>query len=128
MIKNKIWITVGLIALIVLTGALKEVWGGFLFFSLSFLTALCLYWAFVFIYKYLEDYKWHFDEDFAYYKAQTINSTSLTEKDFDMARDVYVQKYKKSLVRDKMIDIFKIIFCLSLAITCIGAMCSGVVA
>ncbi|MBE7073768.1 MAG: hypothetical protein E7379_01600 [Clostridiales bacterium] len=72
----------------------------------------------------MEDYKWNFEEDFAYYKAQTINSTSLTEKDFEMARDVYVKKYKQSLARDKMIDIFKMLFCLSIAITCIVAMCT----
>ncbi|MBQ8792986.1 MAG: hypothetical protein IJZ62_05240 [Clostridia bacterium] len=125
MIKNKIWITAGLIALIVLFGLLKEVWKGFVYFSVSFLVVLCFYWAFIFIHKYLEDYKWHFDEDFAYYKAQTINSTALSEQDFEMAKDVYIKKYKNSLVRDKIIDICKILFCLAIAVTCIVAMCTA---
>jgi len=124
MIKNKIWISIGLLVLIILFACLKEIWKGFIYFSLSFLVGLCFYLTFVLIHKYLEDYKWNFEEDFAYYKAQTINSTSLTEKDFEMARDVYVKKYKQSLARDKMIDIFKMLFCLSIAITCIVAMCT----
>ena len=127
MIKNRIWISIGLGALVVLFGCLKDVWKGCLYLSISFLVLLSFYWAFVFIYKYLEDYKWNFEEDFAFYKAQTINSSAITEVDFEKARDVYIKKYKKSLTRDKMIDIFKILFCLSIGITFIVAMCTNII-
>ncbi|MBO5394941.1 MAG: hypothetical protein J6A28_03450 [Clostridia bacterium] len=125
--KHKYIVTAVLASLIILSGCLKGVWSGFIYFAVSFLALLSLYWGAVLIYKYIDDYKWQFEEDFAYYKAQTINSTSITEKDFEAARALYVKKFKRTLVRDKIIDIFKILFCLSMVVICIVALCSGVI-
>ena len=59
--KNKIIITSILAGLIILTACLKNVWTGFVYFSVSFLAALCLFWCGMFIYSYIENYKWHFE-------------------------------------------------------------------
>lgn len=115
-----------LLTLTIIFACLRSVWAGFVFFALSIFAVLCLYLAVIFIIKYLEDYKWHFEEDFAFYKASIINSSNLTEEDFEAGKAVYIKKFKKTLLRDKFIDIFKIIFCISLAITCVVAMSSGV--
>ena len=125
--KNKYLISGILFAIMILFGCLKTVWSGFIYFSVSSLAVLCLFWSVFFIYQYIDTYKWHFEEDFAFYKATVINSSAITDEDFEAGRKVYVKKFKKTLVRDKMIDIFKILFCLSFAITCIVAMTTGVV-
>ena len=124
--KYKYWIlgTFGLLAII--TGALKDVWGGFSYIALSFLSLFCFYLGAVFIYQYLVDYKWNFEDDFAYYKAETINSSALTEQEFEEHRDIFIKKYKNSIARDKTIDIFKILVCFSIAITAIVVLCTNV--
>ena len=125
--KNKIIITSILAGLIILTACLKNLWTGFIYFSVSLLAVLCLFWCGMFIYSYIENYKWHFEEDFAYYKAEIINSTSIGEQDFETARPVYIKKFKRTQMRDKVIDVFKVLICFSLAITCIVTLATGVV-
>ena len=124
--KYKFWVlgTLGLLA--VVSAALKEVWGGFSYIALAFLCAFCIYLGAVFIYQYLVDYKWHFDEDFAYYKAETINTSALSEEEFEQNREIFIKKYKNSIAREKIIDIFKILVCFSIAITGIVLICTNV--
>lgn len=124
--KYKYWVLGALGLLAVVTGALKDLWGGFSYIALSFLVLFCLYLAAVFIYQYLEDYKWHFDEDFAYYKAETINTSALSEEEFEKNREIFIKKYKNSIAREKTIDIFKILVCISIAITGIVLLCTNV--
>ena len=124
--KNRFWVlgTIGLLA--VVSVCLKDVWSGFSYLSISFLCAFCLYLAAVFIYQYISDYKWGFDEDFAYYKAETINESSISEEEFEKHRDIFVKKYKNLIARDKMIDICKIVVCFTLAIVCMVVICTNV--
>ena len=126
MMKYKFWVLLTLGVLAVGFALLKDVWGGFIIFSISFLCLFCLYLAAVFIYQYLSDYKWGFEEDFAYYKAEMINSTAISEEEFENHRDAFIKKYKNSIARDKMIDIIKIVMSIMGAIICIVALCTGV--
>lgn len=120
--RDRYIITAVLVLLIAAANVLVSTWMGFSYIAVSFVIVLALYWMAVFIYQYIEDYKWGFEEDFALYRAQTINATAISEQDFDMARDVYVKKFKKTLIRDKLIDISKMLVCVSVIVACIVAM------
>ena len=125
--KNKIIISSVLVGLIVITACLKSVWTGFLYFAVSSLALLCLYWCGMFIYQYIDNYKWHFEEDFAFYRAEVINSTGISEADFEAGKNAYIKKFKRTQIREKLIDIFKILISFSLAITCIVVMATGAI-
>lgn len=125
--KYKYIITAILAGLLALFVCLNTVWDGSSYVAAALLIVLALYWAAVFIYNYVDDYKWNFEADFALYKANVINSTSISEKDFEIARKFYIKKFKRSLVRDKIIDIFKILFCFSIVATSLVAIfCWGI--
>ena len=125
--KNKVVISSILLGLIVLFLCLKAVWAGFVYFATSFLSLFCFYWGAMFIVAYYQEYKLNFSEDFAFYKAQVVNAKNISEEEFEADRKFYVKKFKRSLTRDKVVDMFKILFCLSFAITCIVSMCTGII-
>jgi len=123
--KRNILITVGLIVLIVLFVCLKSLWEGFMYFSLSFLSLLSLYWLFNYIIYYLEDYYYNFESDFIEYKAELINSTSLTSQEIENDLNQYIKKYKKSIRKYKLIDITKILFFVMVFVICMVSMAKG---
>ncbi len=122
---RNILITVSLLIVAVVTACLNDFWAGFVYFSLTSLSALCIYWGVIFILRYREDYFLSFQEEYKFYKINLINSSNLTLEDIEKNDKYYIKKFKKTLLRDKVIDIFKIILAFMFAIICIVAMATG---
>ena len=116
---RNLFVTLGLLILIILFASLQSLWGGLVYFALSFTIILCIYWLIVLIVQYINDYYKTFDEDFKLYCNHLINSTSITTQDINNNLVFYKKKYKKSILRDKIIDITKMLFTLSILISCI---------
>ncbi len=123
--KKNIIISAIFLALIVTTVLLKSVWAGFIYFSLSFVIILAVYWLIRLILYYYEDYFLSFEEDFKQYKAEIINSTALTNEIFEQNIDEHIKKFKKSLRKYKLIDIAKMLFVLMIIVVCIVAIAQG---
>ena len=123
--KRNLIISFILALVMVVSICLKSVWGGFIYFSLSSLTLLGIFWFINLIINFLEDYYYSFEEDFKEYKAEMINSTALTSETFEENRPLYIKKYKKSLRRYKFIDICKMLFLLMVVVICIVVMAKG---
>ena len=113
------------LVLAIIFACLTDLWTGLFYFSLSIITGLWLYWAVIFILRYREDYYFNFKEDFRFYKIQLVNSSNLTIEDIDKNEKYYIKKFKKTLIRDKIVDIFKILLALVFAIICVVAMAKG---
>ena len=75
---RNILITVSLLIVAVVTACLNDFWAGFVYFSLTSLSALCIYWGVIFILRYREDYFLSFQEEYKFYKINLINSSNLT--------------------------------------------------
>lgn len=117
------WIVSGvLIALTVLFACLKFVWVGFVYFGVSSLSLLCLYWIYERIKLYRKDYHLNFEQAFIAYKADYINYSNSSTEDFENNIQEHYKYFKKMLRREKFIDIFKIIFILMVFVVCIVAM------
>lgn len=107
-------VTAVLLILIVLFASLQSFWKGLVYFALSFLIVLCLYWLIILLLQYINDYYKTFDEDFKIYCSEIINSTSATSQDINDNIDYYRKKYKKSILRDKLFDIAKMLVAISI--------------
>ena len=103
-----------LLALVIIFTALKSVWSGFVYFAIPFMALLCLYWIVLLILYYKEDYYDNFEEDFRRFKAETVNTYNVSTEEFENNINFYIKKLKKSLRFDKTIDVFKIIFVLTI--------------
>lgn len=123
--KRNFIVSTILIILMITALCLKSVWLGFMYFSLSFLILLCLYWIINLILYYLQDYYYSFEEDFMQYRAEVINDSLVTTASFDENKELYIKKFKKSLRKYKLIDIAKMIFLLMVVVVCIVAMARG---
>ena len=121
---RNILVTGILIVLIVLFAALQSFWQGCLYFALSFMIILSIYWIVIFILQYIEDYYKSFDDDFKAYCVELINRTELTTSQVSSNIEFYKKRYKKTLIRDKLIDIAKMFVALSIIIACIIGMAS----
>lgn len=121
---RNILVTGILIVLIVLFAALQSFWQGCLYFALSFMIILSIYWIVIFILQYIEDYYKTFDDDFKEYCVELINRTELTTSQVSSNIEFYKKRYKKTLIRDKIIDIAKMLVALSIVIACIIGMAS----
>ena len=121
---RNILVTGILIVLIVLFAALQSFWQGCLYFALSFMIILSIYWIVIFILQYIEDYYKAFDDDFKAYCVELINRTELTTSQVSSNIEFYKKRYKKTLIRDKIIDIAKMLVALSIIIACIIGMAS----
>ena len=123
--KRNIIVSVILLVLMITTVCMKSLWIGFVYFSLSFLAVLCMYWFAVLITYYIEDYHNNFEEDFKEYRAEIINSSTLTSEEFDQNQQQHLKKFKKSLRKYKLIDIVKMLFLVMVIVACIVAMAKG---
>ena len=103
----------------ILFGVLRNVWQGFSYFSVSCCIILCIYWIIVFVIEFIEKYYKNFNEGFNEYKVYLINSTTLTTEDFENNKNLYLDKYKRMIRKDKALDIFKILICLLILSVCI---------
>lgn len=113
------WIISGvLIIFSLIFSILKSVWAGFIYLGVICLSLLCLYWIYIRVNLYILEYHKNFDKEFLMYKADKINSTDISSEDFENNKAFYVKKFKKSLRKDKLIDLSKIFFMLTLFIVC----------
>ena len=115
-------ITLILLVLIILFVSLQSLWGGLVYFALSFLIVLAIYWIVVFILQYINDYYKSFDEDFKFYCIDLINSTNMTTSEVNENIEELKKDYKKSIIRDKIVDIAKILVAVSVIAACIAGM------
>ena len=104
-----------IIVLCIIFALLIDVWAGFSYFVFSFMTLLTLVWAGYLIYNYLTDFKKQLDEDFDYFKAEKINSTSVTSEEFEKNELAYRKEFNKSARKTKLLEICKIILCFGFA-------------
>ena len=104
-----------IIVLCIIFALLIDVWASFSYFVLSLMTALTLVWAGYLIYNYLTDFKKQLDEDFDYFKAEKINSTSVTSEEFEKNELAYRKEFNKSARKTKLLEICKIILCFGFA-------------
>lgn len=115
-------VTISLLVIIILFISLQSLWEGCVYFGLSFGVVLCLYWTIILILQYYQDYYKYLEEDFKNYCVRLINSTNMTTEDVNSNKDQIMKLYKKYIRKDKIIDISKILFVISLAIVCIVGM------
>ena len=115
-------VTLILLVLIILFASLQSFWGGLVYFALSFLIILSIYWIVIFIIQYINDYYKSFDEDFKFYCIDLINSTNMTTSEVNKNIEELKKSYKKSLIRDKIVDIAKILVAVSVIAACIAGM------
>lgn len=100
-----------IIVLCIIFAFLIDVWEGFSYFVLAFMAVLSLVWAGYLIVNYLTDFKRQLNDNFAYYKAEKINSTSVTSEEFDKNELAYRKEYNKTTCKSKILEICKIILC-----------------
>lgn len=115
-------ITGGLASLTITFACLKSVWAGFIYLGIICITLLCLYWIYIRAVQYKIDYYDNFEKAFIVFKADYVNSSNITTEEFENNQDVYLKEFKKLLRKDKLIDIFKILFIVVVLIVCIVAM------
>ncbi len=122
--KDKIIYIVSAVAIVlsIIFALLIQVWSGFSYFVLSILALLALAWAGHLIYSYLTSFKEELNEDFEYYKAETINSKGVSSEEFEKNLSYYKKQFNKTVIKDKIIYISKIIFAFGIAILFIMAM------
>ena len=114
--KNIVYIiSAVIIVLCIIFALLIDVWASFSYFVLSLMTILTLVWAGYLIYNYVTDFKKQLDDDFAYYKAEKINSTSVTSDEFEKNEQAYRKEFNKSARKTKFLEICKIILCFGFA-------------
>lgn len=111
--------------LLVLSGIfalLVQAWAGFTYFVLTMLMLLALLWAGYLIYQYFTSYKTELKEDFKLFKAETINEKNISDAEFENNISLYEKQFKHSILKDKLIYLFKILFCFAIAVLFITAM------
>lgn len=114
--KNIVYIiSAVIIVLCIIFALLIDVWASFSYFVLSLMTILTLVWAGYLIYNYVTYFKKQLDDDFAYYKAEKINSTSVTSDEFEKNEQAYRKEFNKSARKTKFLEICKIILCFGFA-------------
>lgn len=116
------WVISGIFAILCIVFAmLKSVWTGFIYFAITFLSLLCLFLVFLRIKLYIKEYHTDIEKEFKGYKADYINTNNISEEEFEANKLFHLKKFKKNLRSYKFIDIFKILFILSIVAICIFA-------
>lgn len=118
-------ITLGGVVFILLFGFLKTFWFGFVYFSFAFLVLLCAYWLYHLISSYIFNFHKNLQDRYNYYCAKLVNTTNLTITEIAADNEKFFQSFKKSLRREKFIEILKIAVVLALLISCVALLFSG---
>lgn len=118
-------VTAVLAILVAVFGLLRTIWTGFAYFSLVALVAICLYWLFVLIKTYIYDFHKDINEKYKIYCAQIVNSTSINLEDIENNNDKYFAEFKKTLRKEKIFEILKMILVATLLITCVSLFFTG---
>ncbi len=117
--------TITAVILILLFGFLNSVWAGFSYFALSFFVLICLYWLWVLIYSYIHNYHKNLDERFKLYCATLINNSNLSVEQINANLNFYFKKFKKTLLKEKIFEVCKMLVVLTILISCISLFFSG---
>ncbi len=120
--KNKIFVTISAILLILLFAFLRSVWAGFVYFSISILIVISFYWIIVIILDYIYEFRTKDLEGFKMFCAELINISDITSQDIENNKQEYIKKYKKSILKYKFIEWVKILFLVSLIVISIISM------
>jgi hypothetical protein len=75
----------------------------------------------VFIINYVEDYHINFEQYFEEYRNEEIALKRISTEEFEKNREEFIKKYKKIILRDKIVDICKILCLLAFIVICIIA-------
>lgn len=118
-------LTLGGVVFILLFGFLKTFWEGFVYFSFVIFVALCLYWLYVLINSYITSFYKNLQERFNLYCAKLVNSTNLTMSEIVADNERYFQSFKKSLRKEKFLEICKMIVVLAILVSCVVLLFSG---
>lgn len=108
-------VTAGLIALAALFAILNKVWSGFVYFVLSSMLLLALFWAVWLIFQFFTTYKQELDESFKYYRAKKVGEGQISAEAFDAAEKTYRKQFEKSMLKDKLLRWAVILFCFAVA-------------
>ena len=68
---------------------------------------------------YIRDYYKNFEKSFIVYKAEYVNQNNISIDDFEKEMPMHLKKFKKLLRKEKIVDIFKILFVLTLFALCL---------
>lgn len=110
------------IVLSLLFACLKSVWAGFLYLAIISLASLCIYLTILRIKCYIKDFHINFEKAFIVYKADYVNTYNITSEEFENHLIDHLREFEKLLKREKFVDLFKILFILSLLVVCVVAL------
>ena len=122
---RNIFVTIGAVALIGLCSALSGLWSGMLYFALAGIIAILVYWIVVLVLDYKHEFYTLFDEKFNLYLAKLINYSSTTREDIENNSQVYIKKFKKTLVGDKVKQITIMAVMAVVIVICFSLIFSG---
>lgn len=106
-----------LAALFLLFIFLQKVWAGFAYFALGFGCALGLMITIVWLYDYFTDYsRKGLKERYRVYCATLVNSSALTLDLIEKNDKIYYKKFKRTLIKEKLIAWLKIFMALGVTI------------
>lgn len=108
-------VTAVLIVLTALFAILNRVWEGFVYFVLSSLFLLAVFWGVWQIFQYFTEFKKELDEDFKFYRAKIVGEGSVSSKEFDAAEKAYRKQFEKSMRKEKFVKWGIILFCFAVA-------------
>ena len=106
--KNHIILTLFALILIITFSLLRQVWGGFSYFAIVSLIGICIYWIVIIVLDYIYEYKTKLLDKFKFYCAKLINSSSLTSQEIEDNKQYYIKKFKKTLWKEKFIELAKL--------------------
>ena len=119
------FITIGAVAFVGLCSALSGLWSGMLYFALVGIIATLIYWIVVLIINYKHEYYTLFNERFNLYVAKLINYSSITRDDIEKNTQVYVKKFKRTLLDEKIRQIMIMAVMAVIIIICVSLIFSG---
>lgn len=102
-----------------ISSALSKTWAGFSYFALVFSCLFCLFWLVMFIIDYIDEFRKIDEDEFQLYVAELVNSTTLTRQQIESDRKTYIQKFKKTKRKQKLVAILKIMFVVGALASCI---------
>ena len=112
-------ITLGAVALIITFGALKNTWAGFKYFALVFSCLICLYWIVILSIEYHFTYTKFDEERYRVYVAKLVNYKNIPIEQIEMADKFYKKKFKRSLWKEKLLELGKILFLVGIVVGCV---------
>lgn len=122
---RNVFITIIGVILVGLSSFLSRFWSGMSYFALVFTIALMVFWIVVIIINYKHEFYENFQEKFDIYVAHLINYSALTLKDIEDNLNVYLKKFKKTLLVDKIKRIMIMAVMFVIVIICFSIMLSG---